>query len=512
MIISQPSPSWHLLMISARSEAALAALTGTIVHFLGGSPQVGLADVSFTLLAGRERLDLRKALVCRDAEDAVAVLRGQQPWRLITGPSQARSRKTILFLSERSTPALDLAPGLYASLPVFRQEVDHCLGLVGGQPADDLARTFLPERKAVCAIEATPGQACADAAAAFVFTCALAKQWLGWGLSNDAMIAEGVGECVAAHLTGCLSLEAALALAVARGRAARGDTRGALDDAAAAVRNAAPVPPRLPYHSGVTGTWITPQDIADAGYWSMLATAAGAAAPFRLTEDDGLALDIATGEVRDASQPSAMAEFDPDPAADGLHWMLSSLGRLVTGGATIDWKAHFADRAVRRVSLPTYPFEPRRHWFAFDKPADDAPAIAPPRPAAAAAGGGSEIERFLIETCQELLGVEPITLHDNVMKLGMDSMNVMQLSLRVNRQFGISIAPHHLFSEPDIASLTRKISAIRPDLTAAAPSRPATAPGATNAARLVRFVESLSDAEVKSMLAQLGVSRGHRNA
>lgn len=508
MILSQQPPSWHLLMVSARSEVALTSVTGNIVRFLGGSPQVGLADVSFTLLAGRELLDLRKALVCRDAEDAVAVLRGQHPRRLITGTSQARNRKCVFFLSERSAPALDLAPGLYASYPVFRREVDHCLGLVGGHLADDLARTFLPAGKAVSAMETTLGQACPDALVAFVFSYALARQWLGWGLSPDALIAEGVGECVAAHLAGCLTLEAALTLALARGRLARGENRdGALD-------GVAPAPPRLPYYSGVTGAWITARDIADGGYWSKLATAADAAASYRVAEDDRLALDIATGHVREASHLGATADFDPDPAADGQHWMLSSLGRLAIGGAKMDWKAHFADKAVRRVSLPTYPFEPRRHWFAIDKTADNAPGIEPPMPAPVAVGGGAEIERFLVETCQELLGVEAIGLHDNVMKLGMDSMTVMQLSVKVNRQFGISIAPHHLFSEPDIASLARKISAIRPDLkaSAAAPSRPAAASGGTNAAQLVRFVESLSDADVKRMLAQLDSSRGHRNA
>lgn len=523
MIISQiPSP-WHLLMISARSEGALASVTDNIVRFLGGGPQADLADVSFTLLAGRELLDLRKALVCRDAEDAVAVLRGQHPRRLITGTSQARNRKTVFFLSDRSAPVLDRARTLYASFTVFRQEVDRCLDLAGGQVADELARTFLSDGKAVSAMETTPGQTCPDAPAAFVFSYALARQWLGWGVSPDALIAEGAGECVAAHLAGCIPLEAALTLAIARGHLAGGKNRdGALGQAQAAIRNAAPAPPRLPYHSGVTGAWIAARDIADSGYWSKVATDAGAAASYRVAEDDRVALDIGTGDVRDASQVDVTEDFDPDPAADGQHWMLSSLGMLAVSGAKIDWKAHFADKAVRRLSLPTYPFEPLNHWFAIEKttrtdddPDRPPPGIEPNMPAQGADGAGAEgmVERFLVETCQELLGVEPIGLHDNVMKLGMDSMNVMQLSLMVNRQFGISIAPHHMFSEPDIAGLARKISAIRPDLKAsgAAPSRPAATSGGTNAAQLVRLVESLSDAEVKRMLSQLGVSREYGN-
>lgn len=483
MILSQHPPSWHLLMVSARTDASLAAAADNLVRFLGDNPRLGLADVSFTLLAGRELLDLRKALVCRDAADAADILRGQHPHRLITGTSQARNRKTVLVLSGRSAPALDLAPTLYASLPVFRREIDYCLGLVGGGVADALARRLLPDGKA-----ASPaGQASPDAAAAFVFSYALARQWLGWGLSPDALIAEGVGECVAAHLAGCLTLEAALRLA--RGEAGAGD-------------DIAPAPPRLPYHSGVTGAWITDRDIADGGYWSRLARGGDAATPYRGAEDDRVALDIGTGQVCDASRLGTREDVEPDGTADGQQWMLSSLGRLAVSGAKIDWTAHFTDRPVRRLSLPTYPFEPRRHWFAIDKPTPaDVPIATPPPPTPAKAAPAGGIERFLVEACQELLGIEPIGLHDNVMKLGMDSLSVMQLSVKVNRQFGVSIAPHHLFSQPDIASLAGKIAAMRPDLGA-----PAAAPGGTSAAQLVRFVESLSDADVKRMLAELGVS------
>ena len=493
MIISEiPSP-WHLLMISARSEGALASVTDTIVRFLGDSPRVGLADVSFTLLAGRELLDLRKALVCRNAEDAVAVLRGQHPRRLITGASQARNRKTVFFLSDRSVPALNRATALYASLPVFRQGVDRCLDLAGGQGADKLARTFLSDEKVP------------DAPAAFVFLYALAQQWLAWGLSPDALIAEGAGECVAAHLAGCISLEAALTLA-----------RGGPSAAQTAA------PPRLPYHSGVTGTWISPRDIADGGYWSTLATDAGVAAPYRVAEDDRVALDIGSGDVRAASQLGVTEDVSPDLSADAQQWMLSSLGRLAVSGARIDWMAHFAGKAVKRLSLPTYSFEPLTHWFTVDKATSAAAPIpapssssAPSLPAQETADAAAEgmVERFLVETCQDLLGIEPIGLHDNVMKLGMDSLNVMQLSLAVNRRFGTSIAPHHMFSEPDIASLARKILAIRPDLKAsgAPPSRPAAPSGGTSVAQLARLVENLSDAEVKRMLSELGVSREYCN-
>ncbi|MFS8098601.1 alpha/beta fold hydrolase [Lentzea alba] len=43
--------------------------------------------------------------------------------------------------------------------------------------------------------------------------------------------------------------------------------------------------------------------------------------------------------------------------------LLRALGEVVTAGANVDWNAFDAPFARRRISLPTYPFERKRHWF-----------------------------------------------------------------------------------------------------------------------------------------------------
>ena len=55
--------------------------------------------------------------------------------------------------------------------------------------------------------------------------------------------------------------------------------------------------------------------------------------------------------------------------------MLAALGKLWVSGITPDWAA-VADGPRSRVSLPTYPFERRRHWI-------DPPARGPVSPAPA---------------------------------------------------------------------------------------------------------------------------------
>jgi acyl transferase domain-containing protein len=62
---------WHLLVLSAKTETALAAAASNLAAHLREHPETDLGDASFTLIAGRQAFDRRLAVVCRDAADAV---------------------------------------------------------------------------------------------------------------------------------------------------------------------------------------------------------------------------------------------------------------------------------------------------------------------------------------------------------------------------------------------------------------------------------------------------------
>ncbi len=68
------SAGWHLLVVSAKTEAALAAAAGNLAAHLREHPETDLGDASFTLLAGRQAFDRRLAVVCRDTADAASRL------------------------------------------------------------------------------------------------------------------------------------------------------------------------------------------------------------------------------------------------------------------------------------------------------------------------------------------------------------------------------------------------------------------------------------------------------
>jgi hypothetical protein len=83
---------------------------------------------------------------------------------------------------------------------------------------------------------------------------------------------------------------------------------------------------------------------------------------------DGLGVRTTTDKEQDA------IELTVDPAPGGAtEWLVAALARLWLAGSQIDWKA-LHQGAGRRVELPTYPFQRKRHWIDADAVARAAPA------------------------------------------------------------------------------------------------------------------------------------------
>ncbi|RKN05081.1 short-chain dehydrogenase [Streptomyces radicis] len=83
-----PRPGPHLLTLSAAGPEALSAATRRLGAYLAEHPGADLADVAHTLQVSRGRFALRRAVVVRDHEDAVAALADPDRW--IEGETRRR--------------------------------------------------------------------------------------------------------------------------------------------------------------------------------------------------------------------------------------------------------------------------------------------------------------------------------------------------------------------------------------------------------------------------------------
>ncbi len=220
---SGPSRPWQLLVLSARSESALAASAARLADHLESHPETPLADAAHTLQVGRRRHAHRRTLVCRDRDEAVAALRGERPERVASTFDPETGRPVVFLFSGQGSQYPGMGRDLYESEKVFRVALDRCAeglrGHLGGQgtPEVDLRELLYPEgdeEEAVARLE----QTAFTQPALFAVEYALAELWTSWGIEPRAMIGHSIGEYAAACRAGVFSLEDALALVAARGR------------------------------------------------------------------------------------------------------------------------------------------------------------------------------------------------------------------------------------------------------------------------------------------------------
>lgn len=218
--------SAHLLVLSARSSAALQQVTTRLAEHLVRHPDLRAADVAYTLQAGRRSFAYRRALVCRDLADAVSNLTSLDGKRVATGVVSSKGSPVAFMFSGQGAQYVNMARGIYLAEPSFRAIVDECserlreaLGLdlrellypPAGQERPDLLRETRLTQPAL-----------------FVLEYALARLLMDWGIAPDAMIGHSIGEYVVACLAGCFSLEDGLRLVAERGRLMQEQPHGSM--------------------------------------------------------------------------------------------------------------------------------------------------------------------------------------------------------------------------------------------------------------------------------------------
>lgn len=140
------------------------------------------------------------------------------------------------------------------------------------------------------------------------------------------------------------------------------------------LRDVSLSPPKLPCLSNVSGTWITAEEAADPEYWvrhirgtvrfaDCVAELLRSPEQVLLEVGPGMTLTSLARQQGGASTRAYPTLPHPREAVPALRFALQTASRLWCLGAPLEWtKLHESD-AARRIPLPTYPFEHRRHWI-----------------------------------------------------------------------------------------------------------------------------------------------------
>jgi phthiocerol/phenolphthiocerol synthesis type-I polyketide synthase E len=203
-----------LLPISAKTASAADAAGGRLAGFLAEHPGVNLADVSWTLRAGRTHHPHRRFTVARRAGGAAALTAG--PVRAATAH---RDGRPVAFLyAGQGGQHVGMASGLYAQEPVFRRHLDEVAELAAAPLGADLRHILFAEGDDQVKASAQLAETTVAQPTVFAVQYALTGLLGSWGLTPDVVTGHSLGTYAAACAAGIFTLPDAVRLVVERGR------------------------------------------------------------------------------------------------------------------------------------------------------------------------------------------------------------------------------------------------------------------------------------------------------
>ncbi|MCY3886384.1 MAG: SDR family NAD(P)-dependent oxidoreductase [Chloroflexi bacterium] len=362
----------RLLPLSGKSDEALRDLARRYLAWLDAhreelacadtAADPLLSDMAWTASAGRSHFAHRAGLAFHDVASLRAGLQARVEADEGTAPQAAA---TVAFAySGQASQWPGMGQALYEREPVARAVLDRCDKLLGEAQGASLLDVMFGrnggEENLDDPVWAQP--------AIYALECALTALWASVGIRPSVVVGHGAGEIAAAQAAGVFGLEQGLRLAAARDVPETVPTN---------VERATPSPTLI---SGLTGKVVEPGEPLDGSYWQRQAREP-AAFP---TCIKALAALEAQVVVEIGPRPvlgPMVAEGWPDPA--GTPVILSSLRGTASGegdganddgfveavagsyeaGFALSFAGLFAGERRRRVALPGYPFQRRRHWI-----------------------------------------------------------------------------------------------------------------------------------------------------
>ena len=214
---SEPSDwPFQLFTLSARSKSALEGNTANLAAHLRANPDQDLADIAWTLQAGRHGFDRRRVVVAASHAEAAEALEQNDPRRVFTHNALDNPEITFMFPGG-GAQYVGMARDLYETEPVFADWMDKGLAILQPLLSFDIRAVWLPEASAAQDAAERLRKPSVQLPLIMIVEYALAQLWMSWGVMPRALIGHSMGENTAACLAGVIGFEDCIGLVHLRG-------------------------------------------------------------------------------------------------------------------------------------------------------------------------------------------------------------------------------------------------------------------------------------------------------
>ena len=345
-----PERRTRVLPLSAQSDEALRQLAKSHLAWLDAQDEAlssRLGDLAWTASVGRRHFDRRAAVVYRDADSLKAGLTSVANG----GSSEERPAPTRLafVFTGRGAAWATAGKAMYTAEPVVRDVFDRCDELLAEAGGPSLLDAMLGDGAAT-----EPDDPAVVGPGTFALECAVAMLWSSVGISPSVVLGHGVGRIAAAQVAGVLDLNDALRLARTPDAATFDALLGETATSPAALTVAGPGAHAVCEAGGAL----------DAEYWrgSREDDAPGDVEALAALGVDAV-IEIGPRLGSGTGYGDALVLTAAEAATDTAAAFAVTVARAYEAGLDVSLRGLFAGEERRRISLPGYPFQRRKHWI-----------------------------------------------------------------------------------------------------------------------------------------------------
>lgn len=217
---SSPTKSANILILSAKTPTALAAISTKIHHHLLtiNTAETTLADIAYTLQLGRKHFKYRRAIPYTNLNEIHHAFAENLPlYNNINAAADKQHRRIIFGFTGQGSQYANMVLDLYQQHPDFKKIIDECCDYIQDDLEIDLRELLFPAAHNVQYANETLRDTRYAQPALFIIEYALTQLLFTLGIKPNAMIGHSIGEYVAATLANVIKLQDALTLVTTRG-------------------------------------------------------------------------------------------------------------------------------------------------------------------------------------------------------------------------------------------------------------------------------------------------------